>query len=363
MLSRLLSGLLIALSVLPVPAGASEPTPYLSAETGIIGAPTFLRGTVRRIIGRIRMCSQATVPGCPGSFARSSLYFQLPPGIHFVSFATGAPLTPVTCSTTAMPDGSERLTCTGGGLSAGGSYAVGQIDVTVAVASDAPLGPARMVLAVDDSLPAESATLAECIDDPLSNYCKALIIPIDVAPMADVFIDQVRHSPLVFQPDDMTSKVTVFVGNRGNAATTGTHVQTHLPPGFQWNLATTTISGFSMTCSKTGSWQADGETVTCSGGALAANTYFDVILGIRPRDSMEIPGPLPVLVAVSDGPSADPAILMACANDSSPAHCTWREVPTWVACARGRDSGIFCDGFDVQVPIGVTSLVPGKQAD
>ena len=353
---RLLSGLLVALLLLPAAATASEPSPYLSAELTFTGGSTFLRGTNRVFYANIRKCAQS-VPGCPTNFPRSSLYFRLPPGISYVSHSAGAPLSPVTCSTAAMPDGSQHVACTGGGLSTG-IYTVGQLGLTVAVASDAPLGPGRLVLGVDDSLPAESGTLAECIADSFPNYCTEAMRDIEAAPMADFYIDQVHHSPLVFQPDDMTSRVSVTVGNRGNLATSGTHVQTHLPPGFQWNLATTSTGSFAMTCAKTGDWQTDGETVTCSGGALAASTYFDVILGVRPRDSMEVPGPLPVVVAVNNGASADPAILLACANDSSPAHCDWHEVPTWVSCAHNRDTGIFCDSFDVQVPIGVTS-VPG----
>ena len=110
-----------------------------------------------------------------------------------------------------------------------------------------------------------------------------------------------------------------------------------------------------MTCSKAGSWQTDGETVTCSGGALAAAKYTDIILGIRPRGNMEIPGPLPVVAAVNDAASADSAVLLACTDDSSPAHCGWHEVTTWIACAYNRESGIFCDGFDVEVPAGLST--------
>ena len=357
MWTRLLPLLLVALLLLPTSAEALDPTPYLTAQVAPVGSPTFLRGTNRRIISFIRQCAPS-VPGCPSSFDRSSLYYRLPPGITYVSHSSYAPLVPLTCSATAMPDGSQYFACTGGGLS-GGMYNVGSLELTVKVANDAPLGTGRLVMGVDASPPDESSTLVECIDDQFPNYCAEMSIPIDVAPAADLFIDQVRHSPLVFQPDDSTSRIAIYIGNRGNAPTTGTHVQTHLPPGFQWNPATTYTSGFAMTCSKTGSWQTDGETVTCSGGALAVG-YIDLFLGIRPRDTMEIPGPLPVVVAVNDAPGADPAVLLACAIDSSPAHCAWHEVPTWVACARGRDTGIFCDGFDVQVPIGVTA-VPAQQ--
>ena len=352
---RLSCGLLIALCVLPATVSASEPTPYLSAEMSNIGGSSYLRGTTRTVNTIIRKCAQ-TVPGCPTSFPRSSLYFRLPPGISYLSHYTYAPLVPVTCVATGMPDGGQHLACTGGGLSTG-IYTVGQLVLTVAIAADAPLGPARFVMAVDDSLPEESGTLAECIDDQFPNYCTEITPTIEVAPAADLYIDQVNHSPLVFEPDVMTSRVTVYVGNRGNAPTTGTHMQAHLPPGLQWQLATTTTGGFAMTCSKTGSWNSAGETVTCSGGALAANSYFDIKLGIRPRDNMEVPGPLPVLAAVNQGAVADPAVLLACANDSSPAHCAWHEVPTWIACARTRDSGIFCDSFDVQVPVSAAAAV------
>lgn len=353
MLRRLFYGLLLVLIALPATAAASEPTPYLSIQAIVVGSTTFLRGTTRRISGIIQKCAPS-VPGCPTNFPRSSLYYRLPPGISYVSHYTYAPIFPATCTVTDMPDGSEHVACTGGGLGTG-IYTSGQIELTVAVAGDAPLGPARLVMAVDDSLPEESGTLDECLDDSLPNYCDERMLDIDAAPAPDLYIDVVNHSPDVFEPDDMASVIRVSVGNRGNAPTTGTHLQAHLPPGFQWQLATTSTGAFAMTCSKTGTWQGVGETVTCSGGALAANSWINITLGVRPRDSMEVPGPLPVVIAVNADASADPAVLLACANDPSPAHCAWHEVATWIACARNRDSGIFCDGFDVQVPLGTSA--------
>ncbi len=352
MLHRLFCVVLVALFILPAMASASEPTPYLNVQMVYSGGSSFLRGTTRKISGIITKCAQS-VPGCPSNFPRSSLYYRLPPGISYVSHYTYAPIFPATCVVTDMPDGGEHVACTGGGLGTG-IYTSGQVELTVAVANDAPLGPARFVVAVDDSLPQESGTLAECIDDPVPNYCTERMLSIDAAPAADLYIDYVNHSPSVFQPDDVTSVVRVSMGNRGNAPTSGTHMQVNLPPGFQWLLASTSTGGFAMTCSKTGSWQGAGETVTCSGGALAASTWVDIALGIRPRDSMEAPGPLPVVAAVNEGANIDAAVLLACANNPSPAHCAWHEVPTWIACARGRDTGIFCDGFDVQVPVGVS---------
>src|SRR5690606_5207274 len=97
---------------------ASEPSPYLNAEIVYSGSPTFLRGTTRSISGIIRKCAQS-VPGCPISFARSGLYFRLLPGMHYVSHYSYAPLDPVSCTPTLMPDGSEHVVCTGGGLSTG----------------------------------------------------------------------------------------------------------------------------------------------------------------------------------------------------------------------------------------------------
>ncbi len=351
MLPRLLLGLLIALPLLPAMALASPPTPYLSAEVVYTGGTAFLRGSTRIISGIIRKCANS-VPGCPTSFQRSTIYFRLPPGIHYVSHSTYAPVFPATCTTSMMPDGAEHVACTGGGLSTG-IYNVGQITLTVAVALDAPIGLGRLVIGVDDSLPAESGTLAGCIVDSLPNYCVERNLPIEAAAMADLYIQQANHSPLVFQPDEVTSRITIYLVNQGNAPTSGTHMQAHLPAGFEWQLATTTTNGLAMTCSSTGSWQTTGQTVTCSGGALAASGSVDVKLGIRPRDNIEVPGPVPVVGAVNQGASADPAVLAACASDSSPAHCIWHNVQTWIPCARSRDTGIFCDSFDVPFPTAV----------
>ncbi len=364
MLLRLFPALLVAASValycMSPSSVAAEPTPYLSAELGLIGAPSaFQRGTERRISTFIRKCAPS-VPGCPGTFARSGLYYRLPPGITYVSHATYAPLLPLTCTFDVAPDGSQLIACGGGGLS-GGMYNVGSLELRVAVAANAPLGAARLVMAVDDSLPGESTALAECLVDSLPNYCAERTYPIEAAPAADLFIDQMGRHPEVFQPDDLTSKIMVFLGNRGNAPSTGIHVQTHLPPGFQWNPATSSATPMQMDCSKTGSWQTEGEIVTCSGGALAAERYTDLILGIRPRAGMEVPGPLPVVVAVNDGASADPGTLLACADDPSPAHCAWYEVPTWIPCAYERESGIYCDGFDVQAPVGLSPQSVGYE--
>lgn len=345
MLPRLFCGLLVALFALPTTAAAAEPTPYLSMQAFVVGDTTFLRGTTRRISGIIQKCAQS-VPGCPSNFPRSSLYYRLPPGVSYVSHYTYAPIFPATCTVTAMPDASEHVVCTGGGLGTG-IYTSGQVELTVAVAGDAPLGSARLVMAVDDSLPEESGTLDECLEDTFPNYCDERMLTIGVSPAADLYVEYVNHTPEVFEPDDMTSVVRVGMFNRGNAPTTGTHLQVQLPPGFQWQLATTSTVAFAMTCSKTGKWNTVGETVSCSGGALAASSSADIILGIRPRDNMEVPGPLPVVIAVNDGAGADAAVLLACASDASPAYCAWHEVRTYIACARqhGAD-GIFCDGFE-----------------
>lgn len=352
MLPRLLLGLLLILPVVPL---AAEPTPFLNAQlslgsSGTANGGVFLRGTNAFVHSEIHKCLQS-VPGCPFSFDRSSLYYRLPPGISYVSHVASNPLAPVTCSVTTMPDTSEQVACTGGSV-VGWSWAVnhrGSLRLNVTVANDAPLGSMRVVMAVDDSLPDQSATLAECLDDIFPNYCDEFTGVIDVAPAPDLHLVQMSHTPAVFQPDDISSRIELFVRNEGNAPSAGTHVQVSLPPGFQWQLASTTVIGLSMTCSASGTWN-DGQTVTCSGGPLAVpnaanpNTVT-VRLGIRPRGSMEYPGPLPVVASVNDGASADPAVLLACAADPSPTHCAWHEVPTFVPCAYAYADGIFCDGF------------------
>ena len=349
---RALLGLLLTIPVADVSA---EPTSFLNALLSPGGSGTnnggvFLRGTEARIQSTIFKCVENT-PGCPFNFDRNSLYYRLPPGITYVSHQASNPIAPVTCTTGAAPDGGQYVACTGGSV-VGWSWAAykqATLLLNVNVATDAPLGAARVVMAVDDSLPDQSATLAECLDDIFPNYCDEFTGSIDVAPAPDLHIVQMSHTPMVFQPDDTSARIELFVRNEGNAPSTGTHVQVSLPAGFQWQLANTTVIGLTMTCSASGTWN-DGQTVTCTGGPLAvpnsANASTVTLrLGIRPRGSMEYPGPLPVVASVNDGTAADPAVLLACAADPSPAHCAWHEVPTWVPCAYAYADGIFCDGF------------------
>ncbi|THD14605.1 hypothetical protein B1808_02795 [Pseudofulvimonas gallinarii] len=354
MFRRLLSGLPI---LLPVAVAQAEPTPFLNAQlrpttSGTNLAGPFLRGTQAVIDSAIIKCTES-VPGCPIATDRSSLYYRLPPGMTYVSHWAATPLAPATCTTAAAPDGGQHVACTGGGLT-GWSWAINhqaQLRLTVAVAADAPLGPVRIVMAVDDNLPAQSITLDECLDDAFPNYCDVLDRDIEVAPAPGLRIDQMTASPAVFEPDDESARINIVFRNTGTAPTTGTHLQVSLPPGFQWQLATTGFTGLTMGCSAAGNWQT-GQVVTCSGGALpfptAANpNVVTARLGIRPRGSMEFPGPLPVVASLNDGAAADSGVLLACTQDPSPAHCAWLDVPTWIPCAYAHADGIYCDGFEL----------------
>lgn len=351
---RPLPGLLILFAI---SSARAEPTPFLTAElrpsmSGTSWGGPFLRGTQAGVDSMITKCTES-VPGCPLSFERSSLYYRLPPGITYVSHWASNPLAPATCTTAAAPDGGQHVACTGGSV-AGWSWAINhqaQLLLTVAVAPDAPLGPMRIVMGVDDNLPAQSVTLAECLDDDFPNYCDVMDRDIEVAPAPELRIDQMSASPTVFEPDDESARINVVFRNTGNAATTATHLQVSLPPGFQWQLATTSFTGLAMICSAAGTWQT-GQVVTCSGGALpfptAANAnVVTARLGIRPRGTMEFPGPLPVVASLNDGAAADTGVLLACTQDPSPAHCAWLDVPTWIPCAYAYADGIYCDGFEL----------------
>lgn len=361
---RLLLALALMISLPAVDVAAQPPTPYLTAEFNSGGtAPTydaFLRGTQARIIATIRKCL-GSVPGCPFQFERSSLYFHLPPGLAYVSHLASTPLNPATCTTRAAPDGGQFVACTGGSVVGyQGSNWQAQLTLHVDVAADMALGPLRLVMAVDDNLPAQSLTLAECMDDIFPNYCDDFSSVVGVAPSPALIIEQTWHVPSVFEPDEAAS-IKLFARNTGNLAGTGTHLQINLPPGFQWLLANTSSVGPLMACTATGTWNA-GQTVTCSGTGLPATASGTVQLnlGIRPRGGMEHPGPLPVLASVNDGAAPLPAVLLACASDPSPAHCAWLEVPTFVPCAYAHADGIFCNGFEL--PQAVT-VDPAHLAD
>ena len=251
-----------------------------------------------------------------------------------------------------MPDDSQHVACVGSSL-VGFSWAVhhnGQITLRVSVDDDAPLGNTRFVMAIDDLLPENSATLTECLSDIVPDYCIALTANTIPAPEPELVISSFTHSPTVFVVDDTSSRIHATLRNIGTAATGSTHFKVSLPPGLQWQLASTTVTGLAMTCSSAGTF-AVGQTVTCSGGALAPVTagggnIVTVALGIRPRDVMEFPGPVPVVAALHD--SDDNAVLLACAADPSPAHCAWLDVPTWIPCAHVHGAeGVYCDGFEL----------------
>src|SRR5690606_31135830 len=128
------------LCLLPSLKAAAAPTPYLNANLasgGTVPGTVFLRGTQARIQAGISRCLN-TVPGCPSSFARSSMYFLLPPGLTYDHHTASNPMNPATCSVTAAPGGGQYVACTGGAVT-GGSYSSAQLLLYVNVAVDAPL--------------------------------------------------------------------------------------------------------------------------------------------------------------------------------------------------------------------------------
>jgi hypothetical protein len=357
MLPRILLTLLL---VLPAIEGrAQQPNPYLNATLTIANTPpsqNLQRGTVGRIQANPSKCL-GSVPGCPFNFDRTSLYFHLPAGLTYSHHTASSPLHPMTCTSAPVSGGASVVSCSGGSLAGyQGSNWHSQLLLYVNVAEDMPLGQTRLVMAVDDNLPQDSVTLAECLDDIYPNYCDDFTATVEVAPAPKVIIEAAWHHPTVFQPDTPSSLV-VFARNNGNLASTHTHIQVALPPGLQWQLATTSTVGPLMTCTASGAW-ATGQTVTCSGAGLPATTSGTVqlTLGIRPRAAMEYPGPLVAVGAVNDGPNPEPAVLSACALDPSPAHCMWHEIPTFVPCAYAYEDGVFCDGFDPLQPVFVHPL-------
>jgi hypothetical protein len=344
--------LIALLCLLPSLKATAAPTPYLNAQLtsgGTVPGTVFLRGTQARIQAGISRCLN-TVPGCPSSFARSSMYFLLPPGLTYDHHTASNPMNPATCTATAAPGGGQYVACTGGAVT-GGSYSSAQLLLYVNVAVDAPLGAIRLVMAVDEDLPANSVTLAECLDDLFPNYCDDYTSSIGAAPAPVLLFQNPVFYPAVLEPDHPSS-IVLFARNNGNAPSTATHLQTSLPPGFQWLPANTSTVGPTLTCTAAGTWNT-GQTVTCSGAGLPATTSGTVqlTLGVRPRIGMETPGPLPVVASINEGASPDPAVLLACAADPSPQHCAWLDVPTHVPCAFGFADGIFCNGFDPLQPV------------
>ena len=82
----LLGTILGVAAAMPAAGAPGEPSPFLYArglQGRSLGAPwgEFRRGTLADLIGDVSKCTE-TVPGCPFSLDRTSLYFRLPPGIR-----------------------------------------------------------------------------------------------------------------------------------------------------------------------------------------------------------------------------------------------------------------------------------------
>lgn len=345
--------LVLLLALAPVVAVA-DPSPFLTATidgsmSGTNYGGPFLRGTSAQITTRVQKCTTAS---CPLALERTSLYYRLPPGLELISYT---PFNPVQAVCTAGPvePGGQTIVCTGNGLSGNGlgiNHYSG-VNLIVQVAPSAPLGTGRITMAVDDSLPGESGTLALCQQDASPSYCDTLDRGIAPGPEPDLHLFDESHAPGVFLAGAQDARVQVYFQNRGNAPTQATHLYIALPPGFEWRPADTSGLGLSLACTPSGS-VASGQVLTCSGGALqtptAANNHLGrLTLGITPRPTMEQPGPLPVVFALGDGNTTGENLLLGCTDNPEQNHCAWLWVPTGTACGnRIVAHGIHCDGFE-----------------
>jgi len=342
--------LLALLFVLPAAALAGGANPLAVDIREYLSGTNFNGPFLRGMDGVLDVYFE----NCPGQACdpteRSSVYVQLPPGLSYVSHQGFSP-TFVTCTAEAVTPQGQTVRCTGAGLS-GNPLAITKFSAVrfdLAVAADAPLGPAPIVVAVDAQEPAASNSLALCLTDPAPAWCDVMGATIAVPPQPELRFTGGQFSPSVFAVGDDSGVVRANFRNAGEAAAAQVNVRIQLPRGAYWRSAGNASSPAGFNCSQAGTVDP-GFVLDCRLAApLASGAEGFLRIGLNAGVLVE--GGLPVLFAIDAQAGGDPQVLDRCAQDPEGSDCLLIDVPLRNGCAQRHGlAGIYCDSYEAQQP-------------
>lgn len=332
--------------VLLSPLAAASTTVMVDLRPDLSGTNLgqgFLRGSTGKV--------DVYMENCPGQFCDgtnvTSVYLHLPPGLSYVGHLGYRP-TFLACTAEAVEPTGQTVRCTGAGLS-GNPNSINKysgITFDVAVAADAPLGPAPIHVGLDELSPAGSPTLAQCMGDTAPIWCDVMNLPILAQPAPELVFEGGAYSGAGLAIGDETGTVTAHFRNIGTAAAARTNIQIQLPRGVYWRSAGNASSPGSFNCSSSGSVDP-GYVLSCSSTA-ALHPGVPAFLRIGVNPGVLTPGAVPVLYSIDA--LATPALqgLPECAVSPERADCLLLEVPLRNGCeGRHGMGGIFCNGYEL----------------
>lgn len=331
--------------VLLSPFAAASTTVMVDLRPGLSGT-NFGQGFLRGSTGKVDVYME----NCPGQFCDgtnvTSVYLHLPPGLSYLSHVGYRP-TFLACTAETVAPAGQVVRCTGAGLS-GNPNSINKysgITFDVAVAVDAPLGPAPIHVGLDEQSPAGSQTLVQCMGDTAPIWCDVMNLPILAQPTPELVFEGGGYSGAGLVIGDETGTVTANFRNIGTAATTRINIQIQLPRGVYWRSAANASSPGSFNCSSSGSVDP-GYVLTCSSAtALNAGAAGFLRIGVNPGVLTQ--GMAPVLYSIDA--LSTPALqgLPECAANPERADCLLLEVPLRNGCeGRHGMDGIFCNGYE-----------------
>ncbi len=287
---------------------------------------------------------------CPGlacnNTATTSVYLRLPPGLSYVSHQGFRP-TFVTCSAGAVTPAGQTIACTGAGLS-GNPLSINKtsgVVFTVAVASDAPLGPAPIYVGLDEQAPAGSTTLAQCLLDTAPIWCDVMDLGIATPPVPELVFEGGSFSGGGLAVGDETGTVTANFRNIGTAAAARTNIQVQLPRGTFWRSGGNGSAPGAFNCTSSGSVDP-GFILTCtSTTTLNPNASGFLRIGLNP--GVTASNPLELLYSIDSLPAPAPNGLAECRADPTRLRCLQLIVPLRTGCeGRPGNDWIYCNGYE-----------------
>lgn len=319
-----------------------SPRTFRHAEVPQHGAATW--GTPMRIGKRAQLgiewdYSGQLVPGVP-----ATAYLLLPPGVRYTPSASQPLASGVTCETDAQVGGRELVVCAISAMNMS-SYVMIQ-PLILTLDRGVPAGPTIAFHGVIDTT--HQPMPEDWLDDPAQacEACYTLNVPV-LGPRLQIS----TAMPLPTDPwvVGRPYELDIWLRNNELSGISGTlHLHVQLPPGMSYHSHA--HHGWpASTCQTAPS--SFGQVLTCTWATgLGAQDNRRVVIRVDTDTALAAPGPVPILFALEEHPTATAATeLERCEATPNAPDCflLWR--PTEFLCASQHADGVFCDGFQTFV--------------